>query len=105
MPTTLTHPAAPSLAQDHQLAIEARGMSKDFGKVHAVRELDLDVPRGRIYGFLGPNGSGKSTTIRMLCGLLTPTAGVISVLGFRVPAQAEDCLLYTSDAADEYNPV
>ena len=71
------------------LAIEARGMSKDFGKVRAVRDLDLDVPRGRIYGFLGPNGSGKSTTIRMLCGLLTPTAGDISVLGYRIPEQAE----------------
>jgi ABC-2 type transport system ATP-binding protein len=71
------------------LAIEARGMSKTFGKVQAVRDLDLDVPRGRIYGFLGPNGSGKSTTIRMLCGLLTPTAGDIRVLGYRIPEQAE----------------
>ena len=65
-------------------------MSKDFGKVHAVRDFDLDVPRERIYGFLGPNGSGKSTTIRMLCGLLTPTAGNIEVLGLRIPRQAED---------------
>jgi ABC-2 type transport system ATP-binding protein len=73
-----------------EMAIEARGMSKDFGHVRAVRELDLDVPRGRIYGFLGPNGSGKSTTIRMLCGLLTPTAGDISVLGLQVPAKAEE---------------
>ncbi|MGK2925144.1 MAG: ABC transporter ATP-binding protein [Lysobacterales bacterium] len=70
--------------------MEARGMSKYFGKVQAVRDLDLDVPRGRIYGFLGPNGSGKSTTIRMLCGLLTPTAGDITVLGYRVPEQAEE---------------
>jgi len=72
------------------LAITARGMSKDFGKVQAVRDFDLDVPRERIYGFLGPNGSGKSTTIRMLCGLLTPTAGDIEVLGFHVPRQAEE---------------
>jgi ABC-2 type transport system ATP-binding protein len=79
-------PGADSMAG---LAIEARGMCKTFGKVHAVRDLDLDVPRGRIYGFLGPNGSGKSTTIRMLCGLLTPTAGDIRVLGYRVPEQAE----------------
>jgi ABC-2 type transport system ATP-binding protein len=64
-------------------------MSKSFGKVHAVNQLDLDVPRGRIYGFLGPNGSGKSTAIRMLCGLLTPTAGDITVLEYRVPQQAE----------------
>ena len=73
-----------------ELAIKARGMSKDFGKVQAVRDFDLDVPRERIYGFLGPNGSGKSTTIRMLCGLLTPTAGKIEVLGYPIPAKAEE---------------
>jgi len=79
--------ASMPLAADN--AIVARGMSKSFGKVRAVSNLDLAVPRGRIYGFLGPNGSGKSTTIRMLCGLLTPTAGDIQVLGYRVPEQAE----------------
>lgn len=51
-----------------QIAIEARGLSKNFGDLRAVSELDLDVPRGQIYGFLGPNGSGKSTTIRMQIG-------------------------------------
>lgn len=76
-------------AADPDLAIVARGMSKSFGKVHAVSHLDLAVPRGRIYGFLGPNGSGKSTTIRMLCGLLTPTAGDITVLAYQVPEEAE----------------
>ena len=68
-------------------------MSKSFGKVAAVDHFDLSVPRGRIYGFLGPNGSGKSTTIRMLCGLLTPSAGDITVLGYQVPRQAEDLRL------------
>ena len=58
-----------------EFAIEARGLSKLFGELKAVDDLDLSVPRGQIYGFLGPNGSGKSTTIRMLCGLLTPTEG------------------------------
>jgi ABC-2 type transport system ATP-binding protein len=82
--------ATPAIGPKADLAIEARGMSKDFGKVHAVRDFDLDVPRERIYGFLGPNGSGKSTTIRMLCGLLTPTAGDIEVLGFPIPEQAEE---------------
>jgi len=71
------------------LAIVARGMSKSFGKVQAVDGFDLSVPRGKIYGFLGPNGSGKSTTIRMLCGLLMPTAGEITVLGYSIPRQAE----------------
>ena len=72
------------------LAIQARGLTKDFGNVVAVNNLDLDVPRSRIYGFLGPNGSGKSTSIRMLCGLLTPTEGHIEVLGLQVPKQAEE---------------
>jgi len=75
---------------DHgESAIVARGLSKRFGSVVAVDRLDLDVRRGEVYGFLGPNGSGKSTTIRMLCGLLLPTEGEISVLGLRIPAQSE----------------
>src|SRR5690606_36446975 len=71
------------------LAIRARGLSKWFGALTAVDGVDLDVPRRQVYGFLGPNGSGKSTTIRMLCGLLTPSAGEIDVLGLRIPEQAE----------------
>src|SRR5690606_39926877 len=54
-------------------AIHARGLTRRFGELVAVDHVDLDVPRASVYGFLGPNGSGKSTTIRMLCGLLTPT--------------------------------
>lgn len=71
------------------LAIRARGLSKTFGQLQAVKDVDLSVPRACVYGFLGPNGSGKSTTIRMLCGLLTPTAGDIEVLGLKIPEQAE----------------
>jgi ABC-2 type transport system ATP-binding protein len=70
-------------------AISARGLTKQFGRLVAVDRVDLTVPASHVYGFLGPNGSGKSTTIRMLCGLLTPTAGEIEVLGLRVPQQAE----------------
>lgn len=62
-------------------AIIARGLTRRFGDVLAVDNLDLDIPRARIYGFLGPNGSGKSTTFRMLCGLLRPTSGQVQVLG------------------------
>jgi len=69
-------------------AIEARGLSKHFGSLKAVSQLDLQVPRGEIYGFLGPNGSGKSTTIRMLCGLLTPTEGTATVLDTEVPGDS-----------------
>jgi len=70
-------------------AIESRGLSKHFGTLKAVSELDLKVPRGQIYGFLGPNGSGKSTTIRMLCGLLTPTEGSATVLGTEIPGNSK----------------
>ena len=74
---------------EHGLAIRARGLTRRFGELVAVDHVDLDVPKACVYGFLGPNGSGKSTTIRMLCGLLTPTSGEIQVLGLRIPAQAE----------------
>jgi len=70
-------------------AIQANHLDKTFGKVRAVRDLNLHVPKSRIYGFLGPNGSGKTTAIRMLCGLLTPTAGDINVLGYSIPEEAE----------------
>ena len=76
-------------AHEDDLAIRASGLSKRFGALLAVDGVDLRVPRAHVYGFLGPNGSGKSTTIRMLCGLLTPTAGDIEVLGLRIPEQAE----------------
>jgi ABC-2 type transport system ATP-binding protein len=72
-----------------EIAIRARGLTRHFGALTAVDGLDLDVEAGRIYGFLGPNGSGKSTTIRMLCGLLLPSAGEVDVLGYRVPGEAE----------------
>ena len=74
---------------DNGAAIVARGLTRRFGNVVAVDHLDLSVARAQVYGFLGPNGSGKSTTIRMLCGLLLPTAGQIDVLGRRIPEQAE----------------
>jgi ABC-2 type transport system ATP-binding protein len=81
--------AAPQAAADPGIAIHARGLTKKFGALVAVNAVDLSVPRAHVYGFLGPNGSGKSTTIRMLCGLLTPSAGEIEVLGLAIPAQAE----------------
>ncbi|HET6545555.1 MAG TPA: ABC transporter ATP-binding protein, partial [Rhodanobacteraceae bacterium] len=69
--------------------MRARGLTRRFGELIAVDHVDLEVGRRQVYGFLGPNGSGKSTTIRMLCGLLTPSAGEIEVLGLRIPAEAE----------------
>jgi len=77
------------LRTDANAAIIARGLTRRFGNVVAVDRLDLTVERAQVYGFLGPNGSGKSTTIRMLCGLLLPSAGQIEVLGCKIPEQAE----------------
>ncbi|MGB5339586.1 MAG: ABC transporter ATP-binding protein [Gammaproteobacteria bacterium] len=70
-------------------AIQAHDLTRQFGALTAVDHIDLAIPRNAIYGFLGPNGSGKSTTIRMLCGLLTPSAGTAEVLGLQVPGEAE----------------
>jgi ABC-2 type transport system ATP-binding protein len=69
-------------------AISTRGLTKRFGSQTAVDSLNLDVPVGTVFGFLGPNGSGKTTTIRMLLGLVTPTAGTIEVLGLPMPDNA-----------------
>ena len=68
-------------------AIETSGLRRYFGAIQAVEALDLRVPRRSVYGFLGLNGAGKTTTIRMLLGLLRPTAGQISVLGDAMPEQ------------------
>jgi len=85
-PTAAVDPAAAP-------AIRTRGLSKRFpGGQLAVADLDLDVPRGSVYGFLGPNGSGKTTTIRMLLGLVTPTRGEHELLGKRMPAAAATVL-------------
>ena len=75
--------------EKEKYAITATGLSRRFGDLFAVNNIDLKIPTGSIYGFLGPNGSGKSTTIRMLCGLLIPTSGTVEVLGLQIPKQAE----------------
>ena len=64
--------------------VQTRGLCKQYGKVLRVNRLDLKVPEGAIYGFLGPNGAGKSTTLKMILGLVRPTAGSISVFGKEV---------------------
>src|SRR6516164_9677412 len=71
------------------IAIEVEGLSKSFDGRAVVRDLSMKVRRGTIYGFLGPNASGKTTTIRMLCGLLTPDAGHGTCLGFDIIREAD----------------
>ena len=70
--------------------IDVHGLSKSFGHKRVVNGLELQVEKGEIYGFLGPNGSGKTTTIRMLCGLLTPDEGRGTCLGFDVLKQSAE---------------
>ncbi len=71
------------------IVIDVHGLSKSFGNRQVVRDLSMQVKRGEIYGFLGPNGSGKTTTIRMLCGLLTPDAGSGTCLGYNILTEAD----------------
>jgi ABC-2 type transport system ATP-binding protein len=72
-----------------ELAIDVAGLNKSFGDKHVVQDLAIQVAPGRICGFLGPNGSGKTTTLRMLCGLLTPDSGRGTCLGFDILTQAD----------------
>ncbi len=77
-----------------QYVINASNLSRNFGDLKAIQNLDLKVEKGRIYGFLGPNGCGKTTAIRMLTGLLKPSAGEIEVLGYSLPKDAEKLRLH-----------
>ena len=77
------------MAQSADIAIDVHGLTKRFDGRPVVRDLSMTVRRGSIYGFLGPNGSGKTTTIRMLCGLLTPDEGEGTCLGFNIRTQQD----------------
>src|SRR5512137_1383060 len=77
-------------AQNNAIAVKVENLEKKFGAFTAVNRITFDVKRGEIFGFLGPNGAGKSTTIRMLCGILTPTAGSGTVAGFDIIREAEE---------------
>lgn len=72
-----------------QDAVQAKGLTRLFGRKAAVSGLDLNIKRGTIYGLIGPNGSGKTTAMRMLTGLLTPSEGTATVLGLTLPRDAE----------------
>lgn len=76
------------------IAIDVHGLTKSFDGRVVVRDLSMQVKRGTIYGFLGPNGSGKTTTIRMLCGLLTPDKGAGTCLGYDIRTEADKIKLH-----------
>ena len=78
--------------------IDVRGVTKRFGSKCAVDRLDLEVHSGELFAFLGPNGAGKTTTIKMICGLLAPTAGTVTVGGYNAASQkAHQLLGYVPD--------
>ena len=79
--TVGVHAAGRSRIMTTDVVIDVHGLTKAFDGRTVVRDLSMQVKRGTIYGFLGPNGSGKTTTIRMLCGLLTPDEGTGTCLG------------------------
>jgi ABC-2 type transport system ATP-binding protein len=78
-----------ALSHAPDIAIDVAGLTKSFGGREVVHDLSMQVKRGTIYGFLGPNGSGKTTTIRMLCGLLTPDSGDGTCLGYDIRRDAD----------------
>ena len=77
------------MSTDAALAIDVRGLNKRFGDKHVVNDLTMQVARGEIFGFLGPNGSGKTTSIRLMCGLLTPDSGSGTCLGYDILRESE----------------
>ncbi|WP_299810678.1 ABC transporter ATP-binding protein [uncultured Shewanella sp.] len=79
----------PSVIQSNHPVIKTKGLCRHFGSLKAIDNLDFEVEKGQIYGFLGPNGCGKTTAIRMLTGLLLPTSGEIEILGLKLPRDAE----------------
>ena len=72
-----------------EYAISIKNLTKKFNSFTAVDNISFNIPRGKIFGFLGPNGSGKSTTIRMICGVLRPTSGEGTVLGYDLVKESE----------------
>jgi ABC-2 type transport system ATP-binding protein len=105
--------AEPPAPEGPEPIVSVRGLTKRYGSLYAVRDLDLDVPRGATYGLIGPNGAGKTTTMSVLASLLRPTAGVVRVAGAdpvtdpgavrqRVGYMPDSLGVYDSTTVDEY---
>jgi len=89
------------VTSDETPAISVRALTKDYGHLRAVNQVSFDVPRGSVFGFLGPNGAGKTTTIRMVLGLVHPTAGQIAILGREVTAPGDGILAAVGALVEE----
>ena len=88
-----------------EVRIEARALTKRYGDLTAVRDLDFKIEAGDVLGFLGPNGAGKSTTMKMLTGFLTPTSGSASINGHDIVEDslaARRCIGYLPEGAPAY---
>ena len=83
------------------VVLSTHGLTKDFKKLRAVDKLDISVCRGDVFGFLGPNGCGKTTTIRLIFGLIYPTAGYVEVLDHKVPANRTEALRHLGGFVDD----
>ena len=81
--------------------LSTHGLTKDFKRLRAVDGLDISVRRGDVFGFLGPNGAGKTTTIRLIFGLIYPTAGHVEVMGHRVPDSRQSALRHMGGFVDD----
>lgn len=81
MSVTAVRQTSPNFGKDNDVILGTVGLTKHFGKLEAVKDLNLELRRGEVLGFLGPNGAGKSTTVGMFLGLITPTAGSIELFG------------------------
>lgn len=84
-------------------AIELKNLTKKYGSLTAVNNLNLEIEKGEIFGFLGPNGAGKTTTIKLLSGLLKPTSGTAKILGFDIQVNPIEAKSYIGLIPDEPN--
>jgi ABC-2 type transport system ATP-binding protein len=101
----MTEPRNEGTRAERSVVVDVRGLTRRFGPVTAVEDVSFQIHRGEIFGMLGPNGSGKTTTIRMLCGLLVPTAGSATVAGHdveREPDRVKARIGYMSQAFGLY---